>query len=601
MYKGVCILIVVFLPGLYSNAFAAPKTNDVRVLIDVSGSMKKTDPSNLRVSALKLLNGLIPDGSKAGIWTFGRYVNMTVKWGLVNKDWRKTADAGASKIHSNGLFTNIESGLERVSRGWEKPDASSRRSLILLTDGQVDISKHAEKNEKSRQKVLTSSIQALKKSGVEVHTIALSRFSDEVLLRQLALDTGGSFGIAESAQDLQRIFFRTFERATKPDTVKLTGNQFSVDKSIKEMTLLIFRQKHSAPTILYPPESNPVSLKRPGRSIWRSDSGYDLITIKKPKTGLWNIDADIDADNRLMVVTDLKLKVDGIVPYMMPGQALAISTELHNNETKIKKNSFLRFVDFSISHTGTDDNEKISKLEHTSARADKGQYLFKLEKGLQEGKHSFVISADSRTFNRSKRFNIEVQWPVEVKIEPDNKPGKYKIWIMPREEYLRPTSLQPTVILQAPDESNIEVELIRIKDRWRGKVETSQDGVYQALIQIEARSVAGEALNLDLGSFPMIGLFRPAMQQDQKNENSSGTPEVLRSEDKSASNLVNETDTGSDSEKPKNEGKSDWVRISIVIAAANLLMIIVAGGVWYALRKKKTDPELTLDGTDVDV
>ena len=286
MYMGVGILIIVFSLGLNSSAIAAPKTDDVRVLIDVSGSMKKTDPSNLRVSALKLLNGLIPSGSKAGVWTFGRYVDMTIKWGLVNEEWRKAADAGASKIHSNALFTNIESGLERVRRGWEKPDVNTRRSLILLTDGQVDISKHTVKNEKSRQNVLTSSIQALKKSGVEVHTIALSRFSDEVLLKQLALDTGGSFEIAESAQDLQRIFFRTFERATKPDTVKLTGNQFSVDKSIKEMTLLIFRQKHSAPTILYPPESDSLSLKKPGRSIWRSDSGYDLITIKKPKTGV---------------------------------------------------------------------------------------------------------------------------------------------------------------------------------------------------------------------------------------------------------------------------------------------------------------------------
>ena len=65
---------------------------------------------------------------------------------------------------------------------------------MLLTDGKVDVSKDPAKNEKSRNQVLTASLQALKKAGAEVHSIALSDATDEVLLRQLALETGGSFG-----------------------------------------------------------------------------------------------------------------------------------------------------------------------------------------------------------------------------------------------------------------------------------------------------------------------------------------------------------------------------------------------------------------------
>ena len=38
------------------NALAAP---DIRVLVDVSGSMKTTDPQNLRIPALKLLAELL--------------------------------------------------------------------------------------------------------------------------------------------------------------------------------------------------------------------------------------------------------------------------------------------------------------------------------------------------------------------------------------------------------------------------------------------------------------------------------------------------------------------------------------------------------------
>ena len=48
---------------------AAGEVDDIRILIDVSGSMKQNDPANLRIPALKLINGLIPSGSRAGVWT----------------------------------------------------------------------------------------------------------------------------------------------------------------------------------------------------------------------------------------------------------------------------------------------------------------------------------------------------------------------------------------------------------------------------------------------------------------------------------------------------------------------------------------------------
>ena len=139
----VIILVAIWLmPGIL---LAAAKYDDIRIVVDVSGSMKKTDPLNLRIPALKLLNGLIPNGSLAGVWTFGRYVNMTVKWGRVDDAWRKQADLGADQIHSNGLFTNIEKALARASQGWDKSDPDTRRNIILLTDGKVDISRDREK------------------------------------------------------------------------------------------------------------------------------------------------------------------------------------------------------------------------------------------------------------------------------------------------------------------------------------------------------------------------------------------------------------------------------------------------------------------------
>lgn len=579
MQQRLIIVFLLMITVIAQNAIAVTNPNDIRVVIDVSGSMKKTDPLNLRIPAMKMLNGLIPAGSSAGVWNFGRYVDMTVKWGKVDKAWRKKADIGAAKIHSNGLYTNIESALARATRGWEKADAKTQRSIILLTDGRVDVSKDKEKNKASRKSILTNSVQALKKSGVKVHAIALSKDADATLLKQLALETGGSFETAGSAKELQKIFLKLFERATDPDMIEIDGNEFTVDKSIKEMTLLIFRPKGSQLTQLYPPGSALVNFKKQGKSIWRSEEGYDLITIKKPLVGVWKIDAYSDPDNRLMVVTDLKLKVLKVPAYMTPSQPLSIAVELHNKDKIISKNSFLRFVDFGLMHIDESDTENVLALTHSKVRKDKGQYQHLLEGNLAEGKHSFIVTIDSRTFNRSKRIDIEVQWPVKVEIKPKAAPGNYHLTIQAREEYLKPDTLQPNVQIKAPDGEQLVLKLENNLGVWEAEVNTNQAGLYQALIEVSAQSVNGEKQKHDLGAFSMVGVYT-LPEIEIVSESELNEMESLDSIDDGAA---------------MPEEKTDWTKVMIIVGASNLLLVLIAGGIFFVIRRSSNQSKFSLD------
>jgi uncharacterized protein (TIGR03503 family) len=573
MRKRTCLYLLLIVALTHGQALAAETRYDFRVVIDVSGSMKRTDPQNLRVPALKLINGLIPTGSRAGVWTFGRYVDMAVKWGRVDDGWRKQADLGADKIHSNALLTNIESALARARVGWDKPDAKTRRILLLLTDGKVDISSDPAKNAKSRAGVLNQGLATFKSSGAQIHTIALSRGTDEVLLKQLALETGGSFAVAQSADELQKVFFRMFERASEPDTVALKGKEFSIDASIKEMTLLIFRSPDSQPTILIPPDSPAISMQKPRGARWRSDQGYDLITVKKPAAGTWRIDAVLDPDNRLMVVTDLKLQVSGIPAYSTPHEAFKIVAELFNRDRKISKNSFLRFVDFDITHIDVDGSQSRHALTHTSERKDKGQYLYQLEQKLAEGMHSFVVAADSTTFNRSKRFDMRVQWPVEVKIEPQQAAGAYELKLRAREEYLIPDGMVADVDIEAPDGSSNSLALEASSGWLRTLVETNQDGLYQAHIKISAQSHATEIVDIDLGRFSMLGVYRAAAGAEQGSTMTTDKAVV---------------------EQDSNANKIDWKLVGVVIVVVNLtLLLLLVSGWWFLKRKRETaEPDL---------
>lgn len=282
--------------------------SDIRVVVDISGSMKKTDPENLRRPAIRLLAGLIPDGARAGIWNFGKEVNMAVKVGTVDEAWRELARQQSKKISSAGLYTNLESVMRKVSFDWKKPDPRYKRNLIILTDGHVDISKDEQLDKASRKRILKELIPQLEKAKVKIHTIALSDDVDERLLTTLSAYTDGLYKKVESADDLQKLFLQMLEQSVKLDTLPLKDNQFSVDASINDMTLLVFNNDKSYPTEIITPTNNAWTKAEHSESVkWFSDDGYDLVTIKSPQKGQWKIKAPIDKNNRVVVATNLKL------------------------------------------------------------------------------------------------------------------------------------------------------------------------------------------------------------------------------------------------------------------------------------------------------
>lgn len=579
-------LLAVFLFAvLLPLSSTAGKSNDIRIVIDVSGSMVNTDPHNLRRPALRMLTGLLPADSYAGVWMFGRYSNMEVKWGKVDERWRKLAEAGADKIHSRGQFTNIESALERASIGWDKPDDSSHRNIILLTDGKVDISRDQVRNAESRDRLLAKTLPKLVANGVRVHAIALSSQSDEALLKRLAVASGGAFTIADSADHLQRIFLHMFERAANPDTVPLVGNRFTIDQSVREMTLLVFRQTNK-PVALKEPNGKRHEQSDHGDNVrWRQDAGYDLITVTRPSAGEWVLDAVTDPDNRVMIVTDLKLEVVDLPTYLAPNQDILLQVELHNEGKKISKNSFLKFVEFSVNHEFADQQQSHPlQLKPSREIEDKGIYQQRIASPLAEGSHDIVVSADARTFSRNKRFTIDVEWPVGVETEPLERPGLYKLVIEPRPEFIDPDSLRVEVTVKPPGDQRVPLPLLIEQHNWVGTIDASgQPGPHIIEIQVQATSVDGEKIEYRHEDISVSGMDSVARPQGENNR----TTMLSEAEAHAVAEIVDDSAARTD------EG-SDLLITLVVVGVVNLVLVLVAAGAYWYLRRQRLKDEFNL-------
>lgn len=189
------------------------------------------------------------------------------------------------KIHSLSLFTDIEQVLNKASNNL-KDNKKYNKNIILLSDGLGDISADKTLNEQSRQRILDDIIPRLKQANIAVHTIALSDNADHQLLRAMSLATDGWYQKVDDADSLQRVFLHLFEKAAQRDTVPLLENNFKIDNSVSEMTLLVFRQNNTKqPELILPDQSRITKDQLPVNVRWHSDNNYDLITIDAPLVG----------------------------------------------------------------------------------------------------------------------------------------------------------------------------------------------------------------------------------------------------------------------------------------------------------------------------
>ncbi|MBK1694356.1 hypothetical protein CKO09_06320 [Chromatium weissei] len=326
----------------------------MQLLIDVSGSMRETDPQNLRVPALRLLNELLPVDSESGVWLFAEKPEVLSPFGVVDDKWKTRTRNRLERIHSKGLFTNIEQAINAGIDGWKPSNEETDRHLVLLTDGLVDVSKDANQSAASRERILSAQLDQLRELKVRVHAIALSDAVDKELLRILTSETGGWFESAANADELQRIFLHMLEQTAAPNTVPLEGNRFQIDGQVSEFTLLAFRSGEDTTTLITPDGKSISAIKPQPGTLWREEEGYDLVTLSKPMPGQWQLQGVADADNRVVVVTDLGMEINPLPATLQHGEPLKIETWLTDHGKLVTRSDLLQLVNATATLTPLD-------------------------------------------------------------------------------------------------------------------------------------------------------------------------------------------------------------------------------------------------------
>ncbi|WP_299982815.1 VWA domain-containing protein [uncultured Pseudoteredinibacter sp.] len=485
---------------------------DVRLLIDVSGSMKLNDPANLRQPAIDLLVKLLPEGSKAGVWSFGKYVNMLVPHQAVTEDWKNKAASKAEGINSSGLFTNIGLALEKASYDIEQSADKFDRHLILLTDGMVDIAKDPDANQLEWQRIANDLLPKIQEAGFSIHTIALSENADSDLLQQLSRATDGHSAVAHSADELMQAFLQAFDKAAPAEQLPFDGESFLVDSSVEEFTALIFTTEPSQNTTLIAPDGSRYDAARHDDSVsWYAGEGYDLVTVQHPFEGEWQVSANVAENSRITVVSDLSLKVKALPNNINPGEIIDLIFSLRQEGQVINDPEFLSLLDINAQLSLQGDVRKQWNYKIYSAGTEtpeNGIFQRQLEDFAQRGQYLLRLNLDGKSFQRSftHRFNSQAAFQAKL-IESENDEGKlgYLLTVSGANKSLDldATTVDVMLVEQDGNQRPFVMEL-GSRNNWQLFIPTMADGLYQFEMVVSGKYQSGEHLRYNLPPLSLV-------------------------------------------------------------------------------------------------
>ena len=552
--------------------------DEIQVLIDVSGSMKRNDPKNLRLDASKLLISLMPEKSIASVWLFSEKTAALAHSDSVDDAWKKQALQKTAEIHSRGLYTHIEDAIGTVlSSGFT---GNGNKNLILFTDGFVDISKNIMVSADSRERILDELIPKLQQRNVKVLTIALSDQADKELLDKLAFDTGGWMETAQTAEQLQRAFLKMALKASPRENLPLAGNQFTVDGGVEEFSVLAFKKPNSAPSRLVTPEHNKFDKQTsPANAAWLETPAYDLVTVKQPGVGDWRLEAEIDPDNQVMIVTDLKMQLGELPNFLTEKESAPVKVHFTDRDKTISRADFLDLITVSVAL----DRQDPLAMQPVSGQP--GYFAHDFNE-LTQGKHALKIVADGKTFKRETVREIEVvAAPVRVEKLIDRDKREVTLNMIPDSALIDVSTLaiEATInrVGKPPETHAVEAK----GGLWSMKLDELAPGTATMVnFDVTAKALDGKPISPVIKPIKIDDAFFPQTVNEQAHDSGQPSQEAQPAE----------SEHGAENREKTASAATNWLEVGGIVLGANLVLIVCGFFIFKAIKKAKADKQQQL-------
>ena len=182
----------------------------------------------------------------------------------------------------------------------------------------------------------------------------------------------------------------------------LTENSFTVDPSIREITILANKKDENSQILLQSPNGEQLNSTFKSENLkWFVSSSFDMITLSKPEAGEWKILLS-DNDNKAYIVADVKLRTRFAYNTSSYYPELSIDTWLIREEETITHDALLDNLELSLEIEHPD-----GVIENISFDKANPEAIFNVTyKPSMDGIYSASVIALSKTFQRQQTFSF---------------------------------------------------------------------------------------------------------------------------------------------------------------------------------------------------
>ena len=405
-YTCLLLLLVTLAWGPVQAAGENPL--DTVVVMDSSGSMKQTDPRELRKPAARLFITLLGEQDRLSVMSFSdNAYPITYLTELKDSTNRERSLNATDKVSSKGIYTNIYAAIARAIDMLKESDQMQREPIIvLMSDGKIDVGDAAE-SARLRDRIMQELVPQLKQHNIKIYSIAFTEQSDQVLLQDIADATDGRYALAASDDVLHKVFAKIFEQSKQPNMLPLTENAFLVDPSIREITIIANKKSEQSKIYLQNPDGERINSTFKSEYIkWFVSSSFDMITLTRPQEGEWKI-LFSDDENRAYIIADIKLRTRFEYNSQSNYPELTIRTWLEKDDEIVARNELVSNMELSLEIEHPDGTIEQRAIE---AANDEGIFVIQFRPTM-DGIYAATVIALSRTFQRQQVFSFRATLP----------------------------------------------------------------------------------------------------------------------------------------------------------------------------------------------
>jgi uncharacterized protein (TIGR03503 family) len=242
-----------------------------------------------------------------------------------------------------------------------------------------------------------------------------------------------------------------------PSDIPLLDNRFRIDYGVKEITFIVTRKPGTSSVILVRPDGSKLYVGKvtPPEVGWLALKDHDLITIRDPMPGPWQAIGEVDPDNRVRILSNIKLETEQLPTQLYQGEVIKLKSWLLIDDAPPKDGYYLTDLGMTVKlQRFNDDTQQGEPIMDEVL----GHYLDD-GKGLDEvpgdgvmtaealldvpaGKYRALYSTGNQVFSRARSQDVLVYpLPVNFTLTPPSQEAGARLSFLIDGDELDPASV----------------------------------------------------------------------------------------------------------------------------------------------------------------